>query len=95
MANLQLIKTLAERQKMPITELAERAGISEQQIHLMVRTNSTKITTLEKIASILEVPVTVFFDEGKGGVTVNASCYSNAAGRDLHVATSEIGRAHV
>ena len=89
MANLQLIKTLAERQKMPITELAERAGISEQQIHLMVRTNSTKITTLEKIASILEVPVTVFFDEGRGGVTVKATDHSQAAGRDLHVATDD------
>lgn len=63
MANLHLIKTLAENKKMPITELAERVGVSEQQIHLMVRTNSTKINTLEKIAKVLDVPVTYFFDQ--------------------------------
>lgn len=63
MANLQLIKLIAEKKKMALTELAERVGVSEQQIHLMVRKNSTKIETLEKIANVLQVPVSSFFDE--------------------------------
>lgn len=63
MANLQLIKSLAEKRGMTITELAERVGVSEQQIHLMVRKNSTKIETLEKIAKVLGVSTSYFFDD--------------------------------
>lgn len=63
MANLILIKALAESKNIPITQLAQAVGVSEQQIHLMVRKNSTKIETLEKIARVLNVSVSVFFDE--------------------------------
>ncbi len=63
MANLNLIKVLAESKNIPITQLAQAVGVSEQQIHLMVRKNSTKIETLEKIARVLNVSVSVFFDE--------------------------------
>lgn len=63
MANLQLIKQLAEERKIPITQLAAMVQVSEQQIHLMCRTNSTKIETLEKIAKALGVRVGYFFDE--------------------------------
>lgn len=63
MANLHLIKTLAEKQNLPIKKLADMAGVSEQQIHLMCRTGSTKINTLEKIANILNVPISYFFEE--------------------------------
>jgi len=61
MANLNLIKALAESKNIPITQLAQAVGVSEQQIHLMVRKNSTKIETLEKIARVLNVSVSVFF----------------------------------
>lgn len=63
MANLNLIKALSESKNIPITQLAQAVGVSEQQIHLMVRKNSTKIETLEKIARVLNVSVSVFFDE--------------------------------
>lgn len=63
MANLNLIKTLAEKKNIRIVELAEAVGLSEQQMHLIVRRNSTKIETLEKIAGVLGVPVTYFFDD--------------------------------
>ena len=67
MANLNLIKILAEKKNIRITELAEAVGLSEQQMHLIVRKNSTKIETLEKIAKVLGVPVTFFFDELAAG----------------------------
>lgn len=63
MANLLKIKDLAERQKISIRELADRVGLRENQIHVMCRTNSTKIDTLEKIAKALNVSVIEFFDE--------------------------------
>lgn len=63
MPNLQKIKDIAEAQGMSIRALAEAVGLKENQIHVMVRTNSTKIETLEKIANALHVPITVFFNE--------------------------------
>lgn len=63
MANLQKIKELAELRKISIRELADRIGVKENQIHVMCRTNSTKIDTLEKIADALGVPTTYFFEE--------------------------------
>lgn len=74
MANLHLIKSLAEKKNLPLTELASLVGISEQQIHLMVKKNSTKIETLEKIAKVLDVKVGYFFDEEQTDV--------RSAGRD-------------
>lgn len=85
MANLQLIKILAEKKKIPITELAARVGVSENQIHLMSRTNSTKITTLEKIAKVLDVPITCFFDEQPAGVTTNGDYSAGAVGGNATV----------
>ena len=63
MANLQNIKNIAERKGMTIRELADRVGLKENQIHVMCRTNSTKIDTLEKIAKELGVSISCFFDE--------------------------------
>lgn len=62
MANLQLIKDIATVKKITIEELASRVGINSQAIHVMARTNSTRIETLEKIASVLEVPAYIFLD---------------------------------
>lgn len=63
MANLQRIKDLAEKKEISIRDLAERVGVRENQIHVMCRTNSTKIDTLERIAQILDVHVSEFFDD--------------------------------
>lgn len=63
MANLRHLKNLSENMGISIRELADMVGVSENQIHLMCRTNSTKIVTLEKIARVLGVPASYFFDE--------------------------------
>ena len=63
MPNLQKVKDIAEAQGISIRALADAIGVKENQIHVMVRTNSTKIETLEKIANILHVPIAVFFNE--------------------------------
>lgn len=62
MANLKLIKDIASAKKMTIEDLAAKVGINAQAIHVMVRTGSTKIDTLEKIAKALEVPAYIFMD---------------------------------
>lgn len=71
MAKLFLIKTLAEKKNISMVELANKVGISEQQIHLLVRKNSTKIETLEKIANVLQVPVAIFFEDRTRGNVVS------------------------
>ena len=62
MANLQKIKDIAETKGISIRELAARVGLGENRIHVMCKTNSTKIETLENIARVLGVPVSCFFD---------------------------------
>lgn len=68
MANLQLIKDIAERKNIPLATIASELGITPQALSKLMRNNSTKIDTLEKIAQILKVSVTVFFDENAGGI---------------------------
>lgn len=63
MANLKLIKELAAIKGLTIEQLAAKAGVSPQAIHLMGRSGKTKMETFEKIAEILEVPPYVFYDE--------------------------------
>lgn len=63
MAQLQHIKSLAQARQITIEQLAEKVGIKSQAIHLMVRTGSTRIETLEKIAAVLKVPCKIFFDD--------------------------------
>lgn len=63
MANLKLIKELAAIKGLTIEQLAAKANISPQAIHLMGRSGKTKMETFEKIAEILEVPPYVFYDE--------------------------------
>ncbi len=63
MAHLQYINSIAQARQIPIEQLAAPVGIKSQAIHLMVRTGSTRVETLEKIAEVLKVPCSVFFDE--------------------------------
>lgn len=63
MAQLQHIKSIAQARQITIEQLAEKVGVKSQAIHLMVRTGSTRIETLERIAEVLKVPCKVFFDE--------------------------------
>lgn len=63
MANLRLIKDLAAIRGLTIEQLATKADITTQAIHLMGRSGKTKMETFEKIAAILEVPPYVFYDD--------------------------------
>lgn len=47
---------------MTLRELAYRVGLKENQIHVLCRTNTTKIETLEKISHALNVPMSIFLN---------------------------------
>lgn len=71
MVNLHKIKVIAKEQGIAINDLAEQLGMTPQAVHLMVRENSTKTDTLERIAQILQVPITIFFDDVKETIRQN------------------------
>ena len=62
MANFNLIKETAREKRISIRSLAQRAGITESQLHHIVKRGSTNTQTLETIAGILGIPVGTFFD---------------------------------
>jgi DNA-binding Xre family transcriptional regulator len=75
--NLEQIKILAERRRMPFKTLAANIGMSEGNLHRCVRENKIQATDLEKIASVLGVDVSEFFDEQTNVAVVNGGADNN------------------
>ncbi len=63
MANLQKIKVLAREKKITLAQLASDIGITQQALLKIIRENSTKIETLERISNILKVSPAIFFED--------------------------------
>lgn len=63
MAKLSIIKDLAKQKNLTLDYVAKESGITSQGLYKMMRENSTKVDTLEKIAEVLGVPVSRFFGE--------------------------------
>lgn len=72
MANLLLIRSLCEKNKIKIRELASRIGKDESSIQSMIRTGSTNTKTLEAIAEVFNVSPGIFFDDPLEGSTENS-----------------------
>lgn len=85
--NLQLIKNFCEKRPGGVRQLAEDAQMSEPNLHRCIRNNKIQASDLERIATLLGVRVSVFFDEvdERDGAFVNvmANDHSQAAGRDI------------
>ena len=59
------IKSLAAGKRIPIKELAKLCGLSEQGFHYMLKKQSMRVDTLEKICNVLEVnPLDLFIGDG-------------------------------
>lgn len=59
------IKSLAAGKRIPIKELAKLCGLSEQGFHYMLKKQSMRVDTLEKICNVLEVnPMDLFIGDG-------------------------------
>jgi len=63
MANLQLIKPLLDKNNLSVDQFAEKIGLKRGAVYNLIAENSTKIETLEKIAKVLDVPISYFFNE--------------------------------
>lgn len=73
MLNLQKIRDLAKMRKISMNDVAETLGMSPQALSKMIRENSTKTSTLEKLAHLFNVPIGYFFDgESESVVNINS-----------------------
>ena len=63
MANLKIIKYLAKGRGISLGQLADGVGISLGAVQKIIRENSTRIETLEKICAVLDVKVDIFFND--------------------------------
>lgn len=62
MISLQKIKELCQKKNVTIKQAAQDLGMTEQAMHKIIKTNSTKIETLISIAQYFNVEPTYFFD---------------------------------
>lgn len=72
MANLLLIKAFAKERRIPLKEVASKAGITEQGLWKLIHENSTSVATLENISNALGVSPAVFFGDAPAA-SANAS----------------------
>lgn len=61
--NISKIKKLAEDKHISIKKIADHINMSEQNIYRCFNKNEIKAGDLEKIAQLLEVSISYFFDE--------------------------------
>ena len=88
--NLNKIRTLASERGISLKWIAEKAGISQQAVSAIIKTNNTNVSTLVKIADALEVSVVTFFEpyaESK------VDCSGNVGGDFLVNSKKEAGMA--
>ena len=62
MISLQKIKELCQKKNVTVKQAALDLGMTEQAMHKIIKTNSTKIETLISIAQYFNVEPTYFFD---------------------------------
>lgn len=62
MANLLIIKDIAETKNISLKDVAIKLGITPDGLQKIIKRNSTTTETLEKIANVLGVHVGVFFE---------------------------------
>lgn len=62
MISLQKIKELCQKKNVTVKQAALDLGMTEQAMHKIIKTNSTKIETLISIAQYFNIEPTYFFD---------------------------------
>lgn len=95
MYNLKLIKSIATSKNISLRFIADNVGITPTGLSKIIRTNSTSMDTLTKIANILDVPVQTFIagsesSSSSGDITItNTNGNGNAVGGSSVSANSE------
>lgn len=72
---LEKIRKLSEKRNGGLKKLAIDIGMSEQNIHRCINNNKIQAGDLEKIAALLNVPISYFFDD-----TPASAAHANGTG---------------
>lgn len=80
MQNFDKIKVLATAKKIKLSDVATAAGITYQQLNRIIRTQSTTIETMGRIADALGVPAS-YFVEGCSADFISIGDDSPGAGK--------------
>lgn len=82
---LQTIKDYCEKRAGGVKQLAKDAGMSEANLHRCIRLNQIQAGDLEKIARLLNVSVSVFFDDAANvGVTLKPAAVLSDADKRFY-----------
>lgn len=65
MAKLFKIRDICNERKITLKELARQASITEHGLQRIIRENKARTDTLERIAKVVDVPVSYFFEDLK------------------------------
>lgn len=76
---LELIKELCKNRQISIKNLATNVGISEPTLYRCIRMNQIQAEILEKIAQVLNISVSAFFDESVTDIHSNVIGNNNVA----------------
>jgi transcriptional regulator with XRE-family HTH domain len=77
------IELLRKKKRISKTEFYEAIGMSTNGFLQMVENNSMKITTLQKIADVLGVPMSFFFEDGEQVDLLDAGAFDLESFPDL------------
>jgi transcriptional regulator with XRE-family HTH domain len=92
MANLQKIKTIAKEKGIKLGYLCQQVGITQQALARIMRENTATLDNIERIAAVLGVPVTTFFDEAPVSVS-SVGDNNNVVGKGTISTAKDIGKA--
>lgn len=98
MPNLLIIKDLSERKKITLRKIAEVAELTEAGLHGAIKKGDMKLSTIDKIAHLLNVDLSIFSDfppvgNSESGIVVDGHNYGNIAGKNLiQVSLPETGQ---
>ena len=77
------IKEILKERSMTVSDLAEKMGRSQEQLSRIINGNPT-LSTLQKIADVLDISVSEIFDDPKSNILICPNCQAR-----LHVRVGE------
>lgn len=75
--NISKLKKAVELSRMTKKEIAEKCGFSRTTLDAALQGDDVKISTVEKLSSVLGVPVGEFFNDDERISCVNANYHEN------------------
>ena len=88
--NFDQIKALAARKKVKLADVATAAGITYQQLNRIMRTQSTSLETLNRIAAALDVEPSFFLEKETNDISIGSDSPGAGAGNVVNSNSSDV-----